>query len=107
MQSTLRKNKEHYEWEKMQVYVDCSSISSLSILNTSNQKACLPALNCKCNASEVEQAGKEEKRNEKQLLPRQPNNMIMTLSVPAMPVTGLSKSWMKFSILYHKNIKNF
>jgi hypothetical protein len=27
--------------------------------------------------------------------------------VPAMPVTGLSKSWMKFSILYHKNIKNF
>jgi len=32
--------------------------------------------NCKCNASEVEEAGKEEKRNEIQLLPLQPHDMI-------------------------------
>jgi hypothetical protein len=62
--------------------------------------------NCKCNVSEVEEVWKEEKRNEKQLLPLQLNDMITSLSVPAMPVTGLSKSWMKFNILYQKNIRN-
>jgi len=61
--------------------------------------------NCKRNASEVEEAGKKKKTGMKNsCFPC--NRMIMTLSVPAMPVTGLSKSWMKFNILYQKNRRN-
>jgi hypothetical protein len=71
--------------------MDCSSSSYLSILNTSNQKACLTAL--VASSMQVKwRRGEEEKKNEKQLLSLQLNEKIMILSVPDSVISSSNAS---------------